>query len=476
MGRLALKPGDFTPAMKDEITQIMSDPGESWFVVDGALQALHHAPVELIKVNIPAILKWTTNEDWWLRESAFMALMGLRDDEKLFIEYLPVMLDVMTRESHYNPRTQMLKQLRNALAKWKNDSAPGKMIVAGLTKATMDSEVIPDVDGLRRSQEGTANIVEVALASIAQAPEAAADLAEAIAISGRLSVLDTSSLMKMVRAQDGDVSDRFVGLLPALAKLPPQEKQKLTRVLSEAFLPELIKRYNVTKDIGDGSLIELIIDLTRLKRQVAGWQVVGAPSPKERVWHYRAFDPLTEKDKLHPREEKRLRDVELPPGLANWHAPGFDVNRWQRGRAPVGVGDYKAWSYGHMWTATPDRTIANNSAWGTGEFLMMRTNFEVKDLDHDCYRISILANQGYHIYLNGQKIHTFPYFNFYPKYDRIMLDKNDARHLKKGSNTLAVFSCVRYEQDPKADQQYHPIGQMDLFVEGLRMEEIGLAR
>ena len=61
-----------------------------------------------------------------------------------------------------------------------------------------------------------------------------------------------------------------------------------------------------------------------------------------------------------------------------------------------------------MWTATPDRTIANNSAWGTGEFLMMRTNFEVKDLDHDCYRISILANQGYHIYLNGQKIHTFP--------------------------------------------------------------------
>jgi hypothetical protein len=35
---------------------------------------------------------------------------------------------------------------------------------------------------------------------------------------------------------------------------------------------------------------------------------------------------------------------------------------------------------------------------------------------------------------------------------------------------------VRYEQDPKADQQYHPIGQMDLFVEGLRMAEIGLAR
>jgi hypothetical protein len=405
-----------------------------------------------------------------------MALMGLRDDEQSFVKYLPVMIDVMTRERHYNPRVQMLNQLRNALAKWKNDSAPGKLIVAGFNKATMNSEILPDVGGVKRSLEGTSNIVEVALASIRQAPEAAADLAEAIAGVGRHTVLDTPNLMNIVRAPDGIVSDRFVGLLPALAKLPPQEKQKLTRVLSESFLPELIKRYHATKDQGDGTLIELIIDLTRLKKQVAGWEVVGAPSPTERVWHYRAFDPLTDKDKLHPREIKRFRNVELPPGLANWQDPGFDVSQWQSGRAPVGVGDYKAWKYGLMWSATPDRTIANNSAWGTGEFLLMRTNFEVKDLDHDCYRISILANQGYRVYLNGQEIHSFAYFEFYPKYNRVMLEKKDARHLKKGSNTLAVFSCVRFEQDPKADQQYHPIGQMDLFVEGLRMEEIGLAR
>ena len=194
----------------------------------------------------------------------------------------------------------------------------------------------------------------------------------------------------------------------------------------------MIKRYNATKDLGDGTLIELIIDLTRLKKQVAGWQAVGAPAPTERVWHYRAFDPLTDKDKLHPREDKRLRNVELPPGLANWQDPGFDVSQWQSGRAPVGVGDYKAWKYGLIWTATPDRTIANNSAWGTGEFLLMRTNFEVKDLDHDCYRISILANQGYHIYLNGQKIHTFAYFAFYPKYDRIMLDKQRRQASEEG--------------------------------------------
>ena len=181
VGNHALKPDEFTPAMQDAITTIMSDPEESWYVIDGALQALHHAPVELIKVNIPAILPWTTNEDWWLRESAFMALMGLRDDEQSFVENLPIMIDVMIREGHYNPRVQMLKQLRSALAKWKNDSAPGKLIVAGFAKATMDTEVLPDVGEVRRWLEGTSNIVEVALASIAVAPEASANLAEAIA-------------------------------------------------------------------------------------------------------------------------------------------------------------------------------------------------------------------------------------------------------------------------------------------------------
>ena len=145
VGRQALKPGDYTPAMNEAITGIMSDPKEAWYVIDGALQALHHAPVEFIKKNIPHILPWTTHEDWWLRESAFMALMGLREDEQSFAKYLPVLIDVMIKEHHYNPHFQMIKQLRKALAKWKNDSPPGKLIVAGFTKATMESKVLPDV-------------------------------------------------------------------------------------------------------------------------------------------------------------------------------------------------------------------------------------------------------------------------------------------------------------------------------------------
>ena len=115
VGKYALEPDEFTPAMTEAITKILSDPEEAWFVIDGALNALSHAPVELIEKNIPNILPWTTHEDWWLRESAFNALMGLQDDEDLFIKYLPVVIDVMIKEYRYNPRHKMVQQLQDSV-------------------------------------------------------------------------------------------------------------------------------------------------------------------------------------------------------------------------------------------------------------------------------------------------------------------------------------------------------------------------
>ena len=105
----------------------------------------------------------------------------------------------------------------------------------------------------------------------------------------------------------------------------------------------------------------------------------------------------------------------------------------------------------------------------------MRTTFNVTDLDYDCYRLNILADQGYHIYLNGHKIHSFPWLEHFPKYVQSMLGKEAIRHLKKGTNTLAAYCNVRYEQDAQT-MTYHPVGQMDLSLDGLRKKEFGLTR
>jgi hypothetical protein len=229
VGRQALKAGEYTPAMNEAITKILSDPKEAWYVVDGALQALHHAPVELIRKNIPNILPWATHEDWWLRESAFMALMGLQTDDALFTKYLPALTAIMTKEYNYNPHFQMIQQLRRASEKWKNDSPVGKLIIAGFARAAKESKILPDVGKLPRSREGAINMVESALALIRQSPESAAGLAELLAAGGQLGVMDTTSLMKIVKGQDGDVSDRFVGLYPALQTLPPRAEKETVR-------------------------------------------------------------------------------------------------------------------------------------------------------------------------------------------------------------------------------------------------------
>ena len=472
LGRKALKAKEYTPAMIKGITKILADPEEAWFVTDGALLALHNAPINVIKQNTPKILPWTTHEDWWLRESAFMALMGLHRDDDLFVEYLPKLIDMYVNEYYANPNINMRRMLTKALQQKGNDSKAGKMIIAGFVRSTLDSKVLPDVGENKRSSEGAYNVIQAAVACSKHAPEAAADLAEALARGGRLETMDTDNLISLLRVADGHVSDRYVGLYPAIKTQSRQKKKRLTNILFNDFRPELIKRLKTVDKKNESKLIDMIVDLTKLKKQIAGWEAIGSPKRAERIWRYRSFDPIA-KEKIHPRigPPKRLRAVTLPAGIDRWYMPGFDDSKWKSGKTPIGVGRFKAHGHGVGWTATPKHFFKNNSDWGDGEFLVMRSTFDVTNLDYDYYRINILSDQGYHIYLNGRKIHTYVWFQHYPRYIQIMLTEREIKHLKKGANTLAVFCNVRYEKDKKTEE-YHAVGQMDLTLEGLKKADL----
>jgi hypothetical protein len=86
---------------------------------------------------------------------------------------------------------------------------------------------------------------------------------------------------------------------------------------------------------------------------------------------------------------------------------------------------------------------------GKEEFLLMRSTFEVDNLDYDSYRIAILARQGFHVYLNGHKIHTYIWWQDKPQYRSIVLDKEQTQYLKKGKNVLAVYANDQYSPDPQ---------------------------
>jgi hypothetical protein len=92
----------------------------------------------------------------------------------------------------------------------------------------------------------------------------------------------------------------------------------------------------------------------------------------------------------------------------------------------------------------------------------MRTTFEVGDLNYEAYRIAILARQGFHVFLNGQKIHTYVWWQDKPQYGSIVLGEEQIQHLKKGENVLAVYANDQYGPDSK--ERY---GAIDVWIEGI---------
>lgn len=471
LGPNALKTGEYTPAMVKGITDILANPKEAWFVTDGALLALHNAPVDAIKQNIPRILPWTTHEEWWLRESSFSALLGLQKDDVLLAKHLPTLIDMYVNEYYANPNINMREMLCETLKEKKNGSPAGKVIIAGLVRAVLESKILPDVGKNQRSREGAYNVIQAALACTKLAPEAAPELADAIVKAGRLTTLDTPSLLGILQAADGHLQDQYVGLYPALDKLDTQKKKHLANILFKEFRPELITRLYSATIWDESNLIDRIVDLTKLKKNIPGWQTIGTPEPNKRIWRYCSFNPLTEKDKMHPRVFERFRTATLPEGMDKWYSPEFDDSKWESGTSPIGVGEFTAHGHGKMWTATPDHFFKNNANWGDGEFLLMRTTFNVSDLDYDYYRLRVLYARGYTIYLNGKMIKSYPWTSHFPQYVKIVLTNAIRKNLSKGVNTLAVYGISGYEKDAKTGE-YHPIAQMDVSIEGLKKADV----
>ncbi len=186
------------------------------------------------------------------------------------------------------------------------------------------------------------------------------------------------------------------------------------------------------------------------------WKPVGKPLPEDRIWRFATVDATEKKDTLQKYDGRRFRDITLPAGMENWHMPDFDDSKWTSGKAPIGKG---VWDYSGHGGAKLNKFP---STWGKGEFLLMRTTFEVEDLNCDSYRIAVLARQGFRVYLNGQEIHTYIWWQDKPQYGSIVLGKEQLKHLKKGKNVLAAYANDQY--DLNSPKHYAAI---DLRIEGI---------
>lgn len=183
------------------------------------------------------------------------------------------------------------------------------------------------------------------------------------------------------------------------------------------------------------------------------WKPVGKPLPEHRIWRFLTLDATEKKDKLESYVDRRFRDITLPASIEGWYKPDFDDSNWTQGTAPIGKG---------LWAHSGIKLNEFPSKWAEGEFLLMRTSFEVEDLNYDSYRIAVLARQGFHVYLNGEKIHTYIWWRDDPHYRSIVLSQEHIKHLKKGMNVLAVYANDQYTLD--SPEHYAAI---DVRIEGI---------
>ena len=183
------------------------------------------------------------------------------------------------------------------------------------------------------------------------------------------------------------------------------------------------------------------------------WKPVGKPLPEERIWRFMTVDATENKDILEKYDARRFRDITLTAGMENWFMPEFDDSKWTSGKAPIGKG---VWNHSGI---TLDKFP---STWGAGEFLLMRTTFEVEDLNCDSYRLAVFARQGFRVYLNGQEVHTYIWWQDRPQYGSLVLTEEQIKHLKKGKNVLAVYANDQYEEN--SPERYAAI---DMRIEGI---------
>ena len=350
------------------------------------------------------------------------------------------------------PRERMMNHLNGVLQDKKPESKAGKLIVAGLRKAVEASEIKSGV----RSAEGAYNLMEAVKFCLQNDPTLAPGLATALQL--RFGDLSTGDLVGIVATPDSNPAGQPFGFFAVLEKLDSKQREELKDILFTVYRPEFIKRLRSYKDYEEShkaGLVSTIIDLTRLRNPTAGWKPIGKVPSSELVWRFKSFDPIVEKDQVPTREKTRFREIQLTDDLKDWFKPEYDDSQWNSGRAPIGTGLYKQ----------GDVSFANQSDWGKGEFIVMRTTFEVDALDYDSYRLSILCPQGFHVYLNGQRIADYGWWQTKPHYAPWCSVAPE--HLKKGTNVIAVYSNVEYDETTKA-----PFGQVDCLIEGLKHSDL----
>jgi hypothetical protein len=371
---------------------------------------------------------------------------------------------MFTRENRPSARNNMLDRLRKLTARFKADSDLGKMTAAIYQSAARETSVLPG----DRASEGGHTLMKAVEAGVNYSAKNALTLA--ILLKPRLPELQTRHVKGIAEA-----------LLPAVNVLPDAERKSLANILYTDFRRELIKRMKqegfLVDRVGengkvpapaDAPDIDTLAALASLKGDHSVWRDIGKPAGIDRVWRYQSFS-VKELAGDGKKDGDWRKHLFYPPvGMEKWYLPEFDDSRWRTGLAPIGKGKFSPNSRDASKLAH-----VNRSPWGDGEVLLMRTSVDVDSLDYDFIRLTVLANRGFQIYLNGKTIMNkhddYLGRDLSARYETIPLKIDELKKVKKGKNVIAVYARSLYDGKFFRGEQ---LGHFDMRFQGLRQEDL----
>lgn len=404
-----------TSGIFHRIIAVISDPAESWFVKDRALQLTGSASADQVAPHIDAILPYLRHEEWWLQNAALTAVTPVATDERCYRKVLPAMGRLLETNRLYN----VLGPLRwGALPDALRDAPPP---VAALAKKELKEAYTSYVKFEHALPSVESRVNQTMNEEMART---------LVKLPGGFDMLfDITQQLYPDRALPYEAL--YLEADPEL--FSPKLKQAVGEIIRTRLIPRYLAksrsylmRERVNEEIKWNFYYRepRVEGLVRLYHRIGvndyDWHDFG-PDMAKMTWHYHSFDPPEKQPWDDPRRDRRYRPVTVPKGMEDWHKPAFDPAKhgWKLGGQPFGAtnGRLAGATIDGSRTSTrpgkcahdfcrhdmPMKTLWEKEAMllrGTFKFPVFREGYRYRMVMGGMSHVG--AGEGFKVYLNGK--------------------------------------------------------------------------
>ncbi|MDT8390213.1 MAG: DUF6288 domain-containing protein [Lentisphaeria bacterium] len=447
-----------TPENVGILLRMINDPEESWFVVDGSLQALKNVAPEVTLPHVDRLIYWLEHPEWWVSNSAMLILTRMAAQGHEVARITQAVGPVMAANQRYGRWSAwtmgpIIKEAKPAARQALLD------MFAGVYTAW---PVVSDAHPEPRHPEFEAHVTAGIATLMATMPGG----------------LDKLYAISRERFPKQTLAHRDVFIKSDQIDANPAMRAALAPIIRDELIPQFVARNRRALERGQ-KLDELVGLYNRIGVHDYDWREHG-PKRTEMEWDYFSFDPV-EQPPLG-RERNRLgryREVSYPEGMENWYKPAFDAKAadWRRGKSPFASFDGKLKAAGGCAGGFCGCGEPPNTLWEK-EVLLINGNFDIPAFEEgNLYRILIGgmshvgAGDGCRVYVNGREIYARR-----TAVDRRAGGKPIGTHIgpafwpefARGTVNLAATSFLKYHPRTKEYGNY-----LTVFLQRMKLPPMG---